>query len=331
MTSGSTGQPVSVVKTVEDEGLWDRALDERLYRELGLPDNLVRLDLSGGPGVPELVRMSSFPRPAADISLRTWDAANPAAREEYRFVLGSIIPDLVFGSPMCILGAVSILEELGTKLRPRAVITAYEHLSASARRRMAEAFSCRIVELYGTVEAGFVGWSCAEDRIHVQTDGIHVELIHEGPAADSGLFDITLTSLFARAMPILRYQPGDLTSGFISFSCGCGSPLPAFADLLGRGNQRLSSADGRLFSHSDVEFHLDRFHVSEYQLIQRGTGEITLILPPRYAAQAAEIADALTHGLARQFDPEAQLTIVPQATGKWHLTARGKRNSIVTT
>jgi propanediol dehydratase small subunit len=78
-----------------------------------------------------------------------------------------------------------------------------------------------------------------------------------------------------------------------------------------------------------VDFHLDNFQVSEYQLIQQGAGEIVLILPARYAAQAAEIAAALSRGLAAQFEPAAELTIVPQATGKWHLTPRGKRNAIV--
>lgn len=328
-TSGSTGQPVSVIKTVRDEGLWDRVSQERLYRELGLPGALVKLDLSGGPGVPDLVQMSSFPRPAVNISLRNWDAADPAAREEYRIVLESVTPDLIFGSPLCILGAVSVLEELGHRIEPKAVITTYEHLSAGARRRIEDAFGCRVVNLYGTAEAGLVGWSCAAGRLHVQTDGIHVELLREDQAAGSAPFNITLTSLFARAMPILRYQPGDLTTGFTDSPCPCGSRRPALADLLGRSSQRISSADGRLFSHGDVDFHLDNFQVSEYQLIQQGAGEIVLILPARYAAQAAEIAAALSRGLAAQFEPAAELTIVPQATGKWHLTPRGKRNAIV--
>jgi hypothetical protein len=137
-TSDSIVQPISVIKTVPDEGLWDRVFHGRLYRELSVPGALIQLDLSGGPGVPDLVQMSSFPRPA--VKSRCATGTLRIQRHGRSTALCWSRSLWISSSALhCVDSARSrSLKNWAGKLTPKAVITTYEHLS---ERRAAE---CRM-------------------------------------------------------------------------------------------------------------------------------------------------------------------------------------------
>ncbi|HKB37771.1 MAG TPA: phenylacetate--CoA ligase family protein, partial [Gemmataceae bacterium] len=122
-----------------------------------------------------------------------------------------------------------------TDIRPRGIITTAMVLHGFQRRVIEDVFGCPVTNRYGCEEVSLIACECERhDGLHVNADGVHVEVLVDGrPARPGEAGSVVVTDLTNRAMPILRYQVGDVAvvSGR---RCRCGRGLPLLERIEGR-------------------------------------------------------------------------------------------------
>jgi phenylacetate-CoA ligase len=218
MTSGSTGPPMFHIQSFDSEFVFSSALRGRIERRHGIGSYAEVLDLS-----PRLIRADgAHLEPVLSVDYtggerRIWklqrlDNRSSASREEYeRF--GRRGYDIVFGAPSRIQEYIAWCIEHAWQPRPRLVICTYEELSQTATTTLESFFRAPIVNLYGTTETGFLASSCNARQFDVEMDLAVVEILRaDGDEAveEGELGRVVVTSLKSWAMPIIRYDTGDL-------------------------------------------------------------------------------------------------------------------------
>lgn len=245
--------------------------------------------------------------PAADLSDARLDSFAERLRQHAPVVLQAYpsAADLLARRVLARGGALSI---------PLVVLTA-ETVFPAQRERIAAAFGARVHAFYGAREVGWIAGECArEGRMHLNTDGIHLEVDADGR--------ILVTDLVNRAMPLIRYAVGD-RGALAEGACPCGDPRPVLSALHGRVNDVFVLPSGRRVPGSicDVRNYQLVDGIVETQLIQ----DVVERLEVRWVAGAnyrPEHLDTLrrfldgTFGGELTYDFKRVARIEPEPNGK---------------
>ncbi|MFF2192658.1 AMP-binding protein [Streptomyces sp. NPDC058157] len=137
---------------------------------------------------------------------------------------------------------------------PRALVVAGEPLSPAKRARIGELWGgARVIEDYGSTETTSLAGECPHGRLHVWADRFLFEV--QDPALDritpAGRGRLLVTTLYREAMPLLRYDTGDLVVLGAENDCPCGWALP-FIEVLGRDGAPVRVA-GKAVRPHDVD------------------------------------------------------------------------------
>jgi phenylacetate-CoA ligase len=99
----------------------------------------------------------------------------------------------------------------------------YEHYHDYSRK----AFGHKIVSEYGAAESGIIAFECKEGNMHINMEGVLVEIDEEN--------EIIVTNLLSKSFPIIRYKLGDVIE-LDSFEkkCNCGMVHPIIKEVTGR-------------------------------------------------------------------------------------------------
>jgi len=117
----------------------------------------------------------------------------------------------------------------------KGLVSIAEQVTPAMRRRIEKSFAAPLRENYGLNEIGLVAAQCEAGRLHVHTEHCWVEIVDEsGVAVGPGeVGRLLVSSLNNRAMPLFRYDTGDLAMAAKS-TCPCGRTLPSFENIVGR-------------------------------------------------------------------------------------------------
>jgi len=126
-------------------------------------------------------------------------------------------------------------------VRPRAVLVSSETLFPWMRADMERAFGCKVHDGYGLGELSAFITECNHGGMHISPEYGVVESVEiEGEQR------LVATGLFNQAMPLLRYDTGDVVElAQPSHRCDCGRQLPLVHRLLGRADDYVVTPDGR--------------------------------------------------------------------------------------
>jgi phenylacetate-CoA ligase len=129
----------------------------------------------------------------------------------------------------------------------KGLVSTSEQLTAGMRQRVESGFGVPVRQNYGLNEIGPVAPECEAGRFHVHTEHCWVEIVDEaGRAVAPGETGrLLVTSLNNAAMPLLRYDTGDLAMA-VAGDCPCGRRLPAFGGIVGRYSRIAFLPDGTL-------------------------------------------------------------------------------------
>jgi phenylacetate-CoA ligase len=123
----------------------------------------------------------------------------------------------------------------------RAFLVAGEPLSRAKRTRIEEIWGgAHVIEDYGSTETSTIAGECRAGNLHLWADRVIAEVCdpRTGESAQEGAGRLVVTSLYRDAMPLIRYDLGDLVR--ISYSpCSCGWLLPTIR-VLGRATAQLT-------------------------------------------------------------------------------------------
>jgi phenylacetate-CoA ligase len=150
---------------------------------------------------------------------------------------------------------------------PRTVITTAESLDQYSRLLLMRVFSAPVCDFYGMTEMGLIGWRCsAQQGYHLAWDSIITELVD---VAGSGESHLVFTNLDLYAMPLIRFDSGDIGSSLESGICTCRTSLDSLDRVEGRVVDTVSLKDGRQLSPYRFTCEMEKISsIKRYKVIQ---------------------------------------------------------------
>jgi phenylacetate-CoA ligase len=156
------------------------------------------------------------------------------------------------------------------------ILTASEVLSDVDRGFIEDVFKCKISNHYGLAEVCVMMGDCEKhEGLHNYDEYGYVEFL---PTEDSKYCKIVGTNLHNYAMPLIRYDTGDLAELTIT-PCSCGRNLPTIKNIVGRSDSNIVSQEG--FKIPTVNFYTmfeKILSVNRWQIIQRDLNYVEVVV-----------------------------------------------------
>ncbi|MEQ9643073.1 MAG: phenylacetate--CoA ligase family protein [Alphaproteobacteria bacterium] len=313
-TSGSTGKPITVRKTALEQFFWNVfTLREELWhgRDLGGRFAAIRHDPTHRSGAPtKPTRMQDWGPPVGAVY-----PTGPGAVFDIRATVAEQVEWLRREQPNVLLTFASNMLALARHCRAhdialpslRALRTSGDMLHESTRETCREVFGLELADMYSAVETGYIAVQCPDhEHYHVQAENLLLEVVDDAgaPCAPGRPGRVLLTPLLNFAMPLIRYEVGDIAE--LGPSCPCGRTLPVLTRILGRARDMLLLPSGdRRFPHHNNRKMVNFPAIVQYQLAQVGRERIDFRLVTRRPLTAEEEADlraTVLAGLGHPFD-----------------------------
>ena len=162
--------------------------------------------------------------------------------------------------------------------QPELIVSSVEMLYPSMRAVIEEVFGCQVRNMYGAAEVGRVAAECSAGKLHLLTFVNHVEVLNpdDSPTEQGNVGRIIVTPLHNLAMPLIRYDIGDLAR-VSSESCTCGNPLPTLDEVTGRVLHHFVRPDGSLvFGGNFVAMFYEHEWISGMYILQEDVDRVVI-------------------------------------------------------
>jgi phenylacetate-CoA ligase len=202
----------------------------------------------------------------------------------YTRKLAQFQPRLIWGYPSAIYLLACFLEnEKKYSIRPRAIVTSSETLLPFQRQKITQVFQTQLFNYYCNTERVANIMECERGKLHLRPEFGIVEFLDEQnrPVAPGQIGRMVATGLLNHAMPLLRYDIGDLAIPEAG-CCACGRKSPLVKEIIGRVDDVLITADGRYVSRLGPVFH-EIENIVEAQIIQNVKEKIVIRLVKKEA------------------------------------------------
>ena len=322
-SSGSTGEIVRVALNPHAGG-WSWAQEYRAMHWFGIePGDRTLLLWGGGHPLLDWVRNCKVFVTKALTAEKLDEAA------QY----------LLEKRPVLCMGLPSAIAQLARHVRahhpgkPRQLVPFVklggEQVYPFQREDIVQHLGATVFESYGSTEMGPIAHDCPAGSRHIMADHVRLEVFNgDEPAAPGELGDLVLTSLFNRAMPLVRCRIGD--RGRLSPEpCRCGLPHPVLSELVGRSADLFMTVDGRRVHGSELGRRLQLF-LSKAPLGAVGQVLFQQVNPAHWKvlvesaagfneALAGQLRDIvhLTFGAACRVDVERVALVPREKSGKY--------------
>lgn len=209
----------------------------------------------------------------------------------------------------------------------RAVMTTGEMLFPAQKRLLEIAFAAPVYSYYGSNEISALAFECENGSKHITDEHAIIETVDD---QDNVVWEkpgrILVTDLDNHAMPLIRYEIGDI--GVLSQGiCKCGRELLVLKELHGRQQDALFNKNGDSLS---ATFFAGRFRdlrfVGNLQIIQHDINAIEILHEINSREALAELR-LITNEISSRLGSDTKVWTTH--TNPLPGTARGKRRMIV--
>lgn len=269
-TSGSTGEPVTLRRTAVSKLFWTAfTIRDHLWhrRDFAKPISYVRARFNAPTqaadwGVPLSLLFRSGPSQCLPAAVETarlyaWLA---------RFRPGTL---LIQPSTLDLLARYCRAHDAGLEGLLH-LWTTGETLPDDTRDLAKTVFGIAPADLYSSEEVGVIAIQCPESGLyHVMAENLIVEVLDDAghPCRDGEIGRVVVTDLHNFAMPLLRYDLGDVAE--VAGPCPCGRGLPTLRRVLGRARNLMVMPNGeRVWPHLGTQRFRDIAAILQYQFIQ---------------------------------------------------------------
>lgn len=319
-TGGSTGVPTEFYLGPNERGWRDSGM-ERFFEILGVREGSRTALLWGHHLDPQRTDTLRERYQAFVANTRWFDSLrlSPTTLDEYHRELERF-------RPACIIAYASALGHLAEHVlannyKPnyptRCSITGGEKLWSRHREMIEKAFGRPVHERYGSRDAHCIGVQLhPEQSLEYTVDWANVLVEPQTSAADS---PVLITKLQADAMPMLRYELGDI----VRFPAASqpGHPTFVLPDVMGRVLDRILLPNGNWVTGIEVPHLLKDFPVREFLFLQRADHSVQLQLVPQQGFDDTSlrgIRDTLAANLpGLQIEIELKESVVRTKSNKW--------------
>jgi phenylacetate-CoA ligase len=281
-TSGSTGTPF-VVR--QDKNKRDRVYAEMMYfwgkagYQVGMKYVFFRIWTS----LNRRSKPSSWARNIIMVDIRTQD------QESFENIRNLLKSDHKIGM---VLGYGSTLDNfanyllacgdtLGMYPHIKSIIGFGEAFSKNAQHKLKKVFNCNIISLYSNQENGMLAVECNENKeFHVNRASYYIELLKMDSDEPVGIGEpgrVVVTDLFNHAMPLIRYDNGDIAVWKEAAECGWHSQV--ISSIQGSTSDLLFDTRGNTTDSGIISVSMWPYDkILQYQFIQEGAKQYTLKL-----------------------------------------------------
>jgi phenylacetate-CoA ligase len=206
----------------------------------------------------------------------------------------------------------------------RSVVTWGDNLYPQNRRLIESTLGAPVYDTYGCSEGMQIAAQCGHGPwYHVHDLDTIIELLDdEGqPVPDGVPGRVLLTRLYAGAMPLIRYEVGDLAVRSTAAGCSCGRELALLDRIDGRDTDFVVGADGTRFVGHFFALVVESFaEIVRYQVVQTHRDRVVVRivtgqdLPGIETALASRLAENGLRGL--KIDVEHVTSIHDPVPGK---------------
>ena len=200
----------------------------------------------------------------------------------------------------------------GEDIAPEFLFSSGSMLDSYTKRYIEHAFSSRIIDMYGTTEAGPLAFECVEGGYyHVHSDFVHLEFL------DSNNVDVefgtagrvVVTKFYGTATPIIRYRGIEDMVTPITMQSSCGLHTQLIQSIQGRYTDLIVLPDGALLSPLTVTGIpakvMDKFNsykIKQFQIIQHDKTHVEVLIVIDEALRTTGISvDKLLEELQNRF------------------------------
>lgn len=284
-TGGSTGTPMKYRLSSNDRFLGGALLYRGWgYAGYNLSDRMVFLagsSLDTGTKSGLVKKAHEYTRNIRKLS--SFDMGEQEMRS-YARLIGKWKPKFIRGYPSSISHFCEWLEDEKITLpSPKAIFTTSEKNYPIMREKISAYFKSPVFDGYGLNDGGVSAYECKEHTgLHIDMERSVMELIDgTGNVIESGEGTILATSLHNFAMPLLRYDTGDLAT-LAGETCTCGRAYPLLSEIVGRSVDILITPDG-IKIHGWFFLYIFWEHgegIKEYQIVQERIDKIVIEIVP---------------------------------------------------
>jgi phenylacetate-CoA ligase len=187
-----------------------------------------------------------------------------------------------YPSPIFLMAAHSLKHNISLDIK--SVITTAEVLQPYYKEVIQRAFKPIIIDSYGCADGGGNANTCEKDvGFHISFEASIWELCDQNGVwvKANELGEVTLTSLTNFAMPLLRYQPGDVVkNSFNNHPCSCGRTSPRIGSIIGKTTDILKFSNGRMLGGPSFPQLFRLFPLIKWQLVQNELNSLDVNIIP---------------------------------------------------
>lgn len=284
-TSGSTGEPLRILKT-QRHFRFNLNENQRLKQGWGFDRELnsIGMDYPDAHHAERSVVEKKKPTGGTHSTI-------------YSFVSDDIVELLMRTRASCFHGRGSVvlpvLQSAPDLEFLRLVATVSEVIPDELRVFVKGLPGCRHFDSYGSVETGTIAGTCNTcGNYHPADRHLIVEVLGDDgqPVGPGGLGRIVLTTLYNLAMPLLRYDIGDYAVMSINANC-CRSPV-AISRIAGRERNLFKLPGGAKVIPNVAPEDILELGIDRYKLVQISWKEIELRYIPRTPETTISIKQA---------------------------------------
>jgi phenylacetate-CoA ligase len=334
LTSATTGRPLAFLDTAEDWRGFYHSYARSLYAFGVRPSDMVMAAFSYGPWIGY---WSGF-YAAEDLGCLVFPAGGLST--EQRIDALQAYPITVLGcTPSYALFLAEQAARRGVDLAKDTRVRITWHTGEpgasipATRARIEAAFGAAAYDLPGLTEIAAWGFECEarSGLVHVHEDYCYPEVVdeHDRPVDPGQRGELVFTSLYRKAMPLLRYRTRDLVQ-LADRACPCGRTLVAFeGGVLARVDDMKKVRGIIVYPRRIEELVRPYPAVDEFQIVFRrreGLDEILVRVDPSPSLSLTErdgLRGALEESLRTGLGLGASVEITePGALPRWDHKAR---------
>jgi len=198
--------------------------------------------------------------------------------------INSFKPDYILAPPIEIQALATLKKKgYGKDIKPRVIVTSGGMLDGYLRSYIQDAFQCRVVDMYSSVEMSTGAIECKEGNYHVLSDYIYLEVLDDKgePVSSGEPGNVVLTRFFGKGTPFIRYTGLEDIITPLYDTCSCGMHSQLIKRIDGRQVHQIKSPDGKyitpyIFTEPMRILKTDK--LLQYQVVQEKLDKIDILI-----------------------------------------------------
>ena len=175
----------------------------------------------------------------------------------------------------------------GKNVNPKYVFSSGSMLDDYTKNYVEKAFNAKVFDIYGTTEAGPIGFECINGDYHIHSDFVYLEFLDDKnkPVGFGEPGHTVITKLYGKGTPIIRYTGIDDIAIPIKKDKCCKITSQMMRKIEGRATELIYLPDGETLSPlsvtgipAKVMEKFNCYKIKQFQIIQHSLKDIEILI-----------------------------------------------------